>query len=95
MPDSMIERAAEAFLTAIESQSSDRSAAPRVYRKPPDLSDVQIMGQVDVRSAMLAALRAIREPSEAMEIAGVPPAMSRDPLRTYQAMIDAALTEED
>jgi hypothetical protein len=41
----------------------------------------------------LDILTAMREPTEGMETAGVLPAMSRDPARTWTTMIDAALAE--
>jgi hypothetical protein len=62
--------AAEAFLTAVQAQTHDRAPTPLVYREGDDLRDVQFVGQVDVLSAMRAAIAAMRESDEDMEEAG-------------------------
>jgi hypothetical protein len=62
-----ISAAAEAFLSAVQTQTHERQPSPVAYRADGDLRDVQLVGQIDVHAAMSAAIFALRESSEEME----------------------------
>ena len=90
----MIRTAAEAFLAAVEAQTRDRSAPPKVYREGGDLHDVQIVGQIDILAAIKAAMATLRTASDEMEEAGSAYVDSSQHVAVdgiWTAMMDAAL----
>lgn len=102
---SMIENAGQAILTELMKQAEEYNLGVPYVASEDGLSEVVIDGRFDLRDVARAVLLTMREPTDAMQIAGYGNTKgdpdhtgivdNPEPEDAWRAMIDAALEEGD